>query len=111
MNGSRTNPEPTPEQLAALPDGELDPMTAERMEAWLANIPPWTRRKIHGQRKLMRVLASDPLRTNRCLPLGRLTFDRIDARVRPAPHRSPPVAPFTLWLVWGWRQPCLRLFS
>jgi hypothetical protein len=33
------NPDPTPEQLAAYADGELDPRSAQQVEAWLADRP------------------------------------------------------------------------
>jgi hypothetical protein len=39
MNWNRSNPAPTPEQLAAWADGELNRADAERVEAWLAAHP------------------------------------------------------------------------
>jgi anti-sigma factor RsiW len=39
MKWKRTNPEPTPEQLAAYADGELERGDAERVAAWLAAHP------------------------------------------------------------------------
>jgi hypothetical protein len=59
MKWKRTNPEPTPEQLAAWADGELDRSDAERVEAWLAARPD-SAREVEAARRLGHLYRDHP---------------------------------------------------
>jgi len=54
MNWQMAEPDPTPEQLAAYVDGELDRATHERIERWLADHPE-PAAEVEGQRQLQRL--------------------------------------------------------
>jgi hypothetical protein len=59
MRNDPLHPDPSPEQLAAFLDGEVDPAGRARVEAWLATHPD-AAGEMEGQRRLLRVWADNP---------------------------------------------------
>ena len=59
MRNDRTNPDPSPEQLAAFLDGELDAADRARVETWLTTHPN-AAAEIDGQRRVARLWADNP---------------------------------------------------
>lgn len=59
MRHDRANPDPSPEQLAAFLDGELDPAIAARVEAWLADNAA-AAEEMDGQRRVLRLWQANP---------------------------------------------------
>jgi anti-sigma factor RsiW len=61
MSPHSTNPEhdPTPEQLLAFADGELDPRTHAQVERWLAQHPE-VRAEVEAERHLLRLYRETP---------------------------------------------------
>jgi hypothetical protein len=59
MRNDPTNPDVTPEQLAAYLDGELGGAERSRVEAWLTTCPDATG-EIDGQRRVARLWADNP---------------------------------------------------
>ena len=93
MRNDRTNPDPSPEQLAAFLDGELDAADRSRVEAWLAGHPA-AAAEIDGQR---RVAACGPTtrRPSQAPPPGRPLWP---ASGLDCPCRGRRRLPRTLWL-------------
>jgi hypothetical protein len=60
MKWKRSNPEPTPEQLAAWADGEMERADAERIEAWLLAHPSAACEALAG-RRITRLYHEQPL--------------------------------------------------
>jgi anti-sigma factor RsiW len=59
MKWKRTDPEPTPEQLAAWADGELGRAEAERVEAWLRSHPAAAQEALEA-RRITRLYSDHP---------------------------------------------------
>jgi hypothetical protein len=59
MIWKRTNPEPTPEQLAAWADGDLDRSDADHVESWLLAHPD-AAREIESDQRLDRLFRDNP---------------------------------------------------
>ena len=99
MSDDSNNPDsaPSPEQLAAYVDGELDPAARLRVEAWL-KADPATRDAIDGHRRLARHWeAARPPQPNAAAWTA--TFARTEARCTPLSRRRG--LPRTLWLSAG----------
>ncbi len=59
MSNDRSHPDPSPEQLTAFLDGELDVAGRARVEAWLADRPA-AAAEIDGQRRVARLWGETP---------------------------------------------------
>ena len=95
MRNDPTNTDPSPEQLAAFLDGELDPAARPQVEAWLSANPD-AAAEIDGQRRLARLWADN--RPPEPAPAAwDATLGRIEARLpRPTAHRPRRL----LWPLW-----------
>jgi anti-sigma factor RsiW len=98
MRNDPTNPDPSPEQLAAFFDGELDPAARTRVEAWLAGRPD-AAAEIDGQRRAVRLWNDNPPPEPGPDDWA-ATLAGIQARL-PARSRRPRALPRTLWLCAG----------
>ncbi len=93
MRNDRTNPDPSPQQLAAFLDGELDAADRARIGTWLTAHPD-AAAEIDGQRRFARLWAENPPPEP-----GPAAWATALAGVRarlPAPRRRR--LPYTLWL-------------
>ena len=59
MRNDPSNPDLSPDQLAAFLDGELDAAAAARVEAWLADDPA-AAAELDGQRRVLRLWHANP---------------------------------------------------
>ncbi len=98
MRHDSINPDPSPEQLAAFLDGELDPATAARVEAWLADNAA-AAEELDGQRRVLRLWRANP--PPEPGPAAWTTvLSRVEARL-PAARRRPRKWPIALGVAAG----------
>ena len=95
MRHNSINPDPSPERLAAFLDGELDPATAARVEAWLADNAE-AAEELDGQRRVLRLWRANPP-PEPGPAAWTAVLSRIEAR-RPAARRRPRKWPIALGL-------------
>ena len=98
MRNDPTNPDPSPEQLAAFLDGELDPAARSRVEAWLS-VHPDAAAEIDGQHRLARLWRDNPP-PEPGPGAWAATLARVEARL-PVPVQRPRRLPRALWLCAG----------
>ena len=98
MRNDPTNPDPSPEELAAFLDGELDGAARSHVEAWLSSSPD-AAAEIDGQQRLARLWRDNPP-PEPSAGAWAATLTRIEARL-PVPVRRPRRLPRVLWLCVG----------